>query len=61
MTDKVKEHVSTLQKDMSLIPGGLTSHLQPADVSWSHSRLLTVSYTISGCLLETSPTLLLAT
>ena len=35
MTDKVKEHVSTLQTDMALIPGGLTSHLQPADVSWN--------------------------
>ena len=35
MTEKVKTHLSSLTTDMCLIPGGLTSHLQPADVSWN--------------------------
>ena len=35
MTEKVKTHVSKLNTDMCLIPGGLTTQLQPADVSWN--------------------------
>ena len=35
MTEKVKEHVVKHTKSHTcLIPGGLTSQLQPADVSW---------------------------
>ena len=35
MTDKVKTCVASLRTDACLIPGGLTSHLQPAGVSWN--------------------------
>ena len=35
MTDKVKTRAASLRTDACLIPGGLTSHLQPADVSWN--------------------------
>ena len=35
MAEKVKTHVSKLNTDMCLIPGGLTTQLQPADVSWN--------------------------
>ena len=35
MTDKVKTHVATLRTDTCVIPGGLMSHLQPADVLWN--------------------------
>ena len=35
MTDRVKMHLSSLKTDGCLIPGGLTGHLQPADVSWN--------------------------
>ena len=35
MTDKVKTHASYLRSDVGFIPGGLTSQLQPADVSWN--------------------------
>ena len=34
-TEKVKTHVSKFNTDMCLIPGGLTTQLQPADVSWN--------------------------
>ena len=34
MTDKGKNRVSTLSTDTCICPGGLTSHLQPADGSW---------------------------
>lgn len=35
MTDRIKTHASSLRSDIGLIPGGLTSQLQPADVSWN--------------------------
>ena len=36
ITDKVRNHVTRqVNTDISIIPGGLTSHLQPADVSWN--------------------------
>ena len=35
MTDKARAHLSSIRTDGCLIPGGLTSHLQPADVSWN--------------------------
>ena len=35
MTDKVKTHTHSLKSDVAIIPGGLTSQLQPADVSWN--------------------------
>ena len=35
MTEKVRTHIASLRTDACLIPGGLTSHLQPADVSWN--------------------------
>ena len=35
MTDKIKTHVKSLGSDMVIIPGGLTSQVQPADVSWN--------------------------
>ncbi len=35
MTGRVKSHVSSLGSDMVIIPGGLTSQVQPADVSWN--------------------------
>ena len=35
MTERVKTHVRSLQTDMCLILGGLTSQVQPADVSWN--------------------------
>ncbi len=35
MTDRVKSHVSSLGSDMVIIPGGLTSQVQRADVSWN--------------------------
>ena len=35
MTDKVNTHVTSLGSDMVIIPGGLTSQVQPADVSWN--------------------------
>ena len=33
MTDKVRTHLGAIRTDGCLIPGGLTSNLQPADVS----------------------------
>ena len=34
--DSVSQHVlSATKTDVSVIPGGLTGHLQPADVSWN--------------------------
>ena len=33
--DSVKKEVRQTGTDVSVIPGGLTSHLQPADVSWN--------------------------
>ena len=36
MTDTVTSHAKkTANTDVSIIPGGLTRHLQPADVSWN--------------------------
>ena len=36
MTAKVRRHVDKQTKsDMCILPGGTTSHLQPADVSWN--------------------------
>ena len=36
MTEKVKDHIQRQTKsDTCLIPGGLTSQLQPADLSWN--------------------------
>ena len=35
MTDRVKTHCGSLNSDVGYIPGGLTSQLQPADVSWN--------------------------
>ena len=36
LTDKVKDYLRThCNTDMSVIPGGCTSRLQPADVSWN--------------------------
>ncbi len=35
MTETVRTHVASLRTDACLIPGGLTSHLQPADISWN--------------------------
>ena len=35
MTEKVRTHIASLRTDACLFPGGLTSHIQPADVSWS--------------------------
>ena len=35
MTEKVRTHTASLRTDACSIPGGLTSHLQPADVSWN--------------------------
>ena len=34
MTDFAKAAVTNTRSDTSVIPGGLTKHLQPADVSW---------------------------
>ena len=36
MTDTITSHAkNTANTDVSIIPGGLTRHLQPADVSWN--------------------------
>ena len=35
MTDFAKAAVTNTRSDTSIIPGGLTKHLQPADVSWN--------------------------
>ena len=36
MTEKIKVHLEKQTKsDMCLIPGGLTSQLQPVDLSWN--------------------------
>ena len=35
MTDSAKASVKGTRSDTSIIPGGLTKHLQPADVSWN--------------------------
>ena len=35
MTDEVRTHLGAIRTDGCLIPGGLTSNLQPADVSWN--------------------------
>jgi len=35
MTERVKTHLAALGTDACLIPGGSTSNLQPADVSWN--------------------------
>ena len=35
MTDKVRTHAYSLKCDVAIIPGGLTSQLQPADMSWN--------------------------
>ena len=36
MTERVRQFVDrAVRTDMCIIPGGLTSHLQPADVSWN--------------------------
>ena len=35
MTEKVRTHIASLRTDACSILGGLTSHLQPADVSWN--------------------------
>ena len=58
MTDKVRTHLSSIRTDGCLIPGGLTSHLQPADVSWNKLfKSAAGSYTMTGWLPERSPTL----
>ena len=36
MTDKVRKHADkATTTDLAIIPGGLTSQVQPADVSWN--------------------------
>ena len=36
MTDKVRRHADkATTSDLAIIPGGLTSQVQPADVSWN--------------------------
>ena len=57
MTKRVREFVDrAVRTDMCIIPGRLTSHLQPADVSWNNRQLTETSTTV-GWLVENIPTL----